>query len=961
MQAGSVNASVLLASFLGKENEKIEQEIARSDFAGELGKYYKPARNEAADRQAAKDPASTNGLTSTNQVEDTAPRQRNARTDTDRSLRNTGKGKSAATQSDRAAESKARIKDQKAIAENGENIFITNPLLAESILTELHYPSEIIKTCKSLQNKDGWISIADFKALLANQPAAASSQQSQAPAPDGNAQVSTAQVQALLGTIVQRLGKDTQSASGTFKCKPCQTATLPASSQTSGVCTISGLKSAIDNVLQKAVAESSADNSITRAPIAPSSAAASAQEIRISGDVMMTPKQGQAENVTAATIPSFVSDDSAEEGEDVADSTDSNIQKKNMAAITQSNGRTGDGTETAQFALPRSINQSDPNSFGSSQMNAMHRNPGGPSASGQPANPYDPAAGDRGQNAQNASGLATAAQLQSSQDLASLAKELGARIVSSGSDDSFSTTLTSNQVVYAGTLEESTLQKLNLAPSVNTGTEKQAMAVSPGQMPPLDVQEIAGANGLEIEKKALVDAEDKNPGVEASTKFVDENQGFDLPRIPSAEDGEGQAFNAAGQKKSDEQLQGDPDQMGNREGEQAIHEDLARRTKFNQDLQKNYGTLSDPVSIDNSAQAKAGSPVADESTAVRSDAVLHEDAVALQEPTGTEHTLKTDAAPMESDQSPGSLEKRWGATQIEVQPQIASKTGETASESTIDGERPLRTDSAASRLVRFPSSAKTPVVTTEAGEQSTSGAQSGNNGIEALAQQGTDSDLAVQIGEAADTSSQSGSQAKSSAHGHNAASIAGEVEAQFKRNDAAHDSAVMHGLIGSQQESRIEMPGMQQSMTDGGTANYYDPGRSVQIVESYREHLRSIGGRQLTLEMEPGEFGKMSVKVGTHKDEVSAVIMTENESTRQALLRNSPELRQDMENNGLELGKFMVDVNRQDSGKQGSEWQSARAKNTGTVTRTVNTTEQPKTKPSYLNMNGRLSRVSLFA
>ncbi len=38
MQSAQVNASQLLASFLGSENEKIAQAIAPHDFAGELKK-----------------------------------------------------------------------------------------------------------------------------------------------------------------------------------------------------------------------------------------------------------------------------------------------------------------------------------------------------------------------------------------------------------------------------------------------------------------------------------------------------------------------------------------------------------------------------------------------------------------------------------------------------------------------------------------------------------------------------------------------------------------------------------------------------------------------------------------------------------------------------------------------------------------------------------------------------------
>lgn len=89
----------------------------------------------------------------------------------------------------------------------------------------------------------------------------------------------------------------------------------------------------------------------------------------------------------------------------------------------------------------------------------------------------------------------------------------------------------------------------------------------------------------------------------------------------------------------------------------------------------------------------------------------------------------------------------------------------------------------------------------------------------------------------------------------------------------------------------------------------YDPYRAVELANSVIEQMGSGSGRQLVLEMDSDGLGKINLKVGARKDEISVEALTQNEPARQALMSHSIGLRQDLRNQGLVLGKFMVDVN----------------------------------------------------
>ena len=96
--------------------------------------------------------------------------------------------------------------------------------------------------------------------------------------------------------------------------------------------------------------------------------------------------------------------------------------------------------------------------------------------------------------------------------------------------------------------------------------------------------------------------------------------------------------------------------------------------------------------------------------------------------------------------------------------------------------------------------------------------------------------------------------------------------------------------------------------SQGGFSSY-DPYRAVELANEIREQAPSAAGGTLVLDMVSEGLGKVNLKVEAKKGEISVEAMTQNEPAKQALMDHSVELRQDLRNQGLVLGKFMVDVN----------------------------------------------------
>jgi hypothetical protein len=149
-----------------------------------------------------------------------------------------------------------------------------------------------------------------------------------------------------------------------------------------------------------------------------------------------------------------------------------------------------------------------------------------------------------------------------------------------------------------------------------------------------------------------------------------------------------------------------------------------------------------------------------------------------------------------------------------------------------------------------------------------------------------------------------------------AAVLAAQAERRSESKDAGQESAIFQNAA-----TNFHREGVTPTLTGNSAqsgSSYYDPYRSAELVQNAREQMESVAGRQLALELEPDGMGKISLRVGAKQDEISISAVTQNESARQALMNHSPELRQDLQDQGLTLQRFMVDVN---GGKQGDGYQ----------------------------------------
>jgi flagellar hook-length control protein FliK len=74
----------------------------------------------------------------------------------------------------------------------------------------------------------------------------------------------------------------------------------------------------------------------------------------------------------------------------------------------------------------------------------------------------------------------------------------------------------------------------------------------------------------------------------------------------------------------------------------------------------------------------------------------------------------------------------------------------------------------------------------------------------------------------------------------------------------------------------------------------------------------------MTLELEPKNLGRLSLRIETHQNNVSAFISTDNEQAKALLLQHSASLRQHLEDQGLQLGQLFVEVREEGSGSRQS-------------------------------------------
>jgi flagellar hook-length control protein FliK len=124
---------------------------------------------------------------------------------------------------------------------------------------------------------------------------------------------------------------------------------------------------------------------------------------------------------------------------------------------------------------------------------------------------------------------------------------------------------------------------------------------------------------------------------------------------------------------------------------------------------------------------------------------------------------------------------------------------------------------------------------------------------------------------------------------------------------------------GAQNGQSLEPTGLQNSVSPGGMTSGNGDALSESPISCHvaswpralAERLHQVhqqGRSQMTLELEPNHLGKLSLRIETHQDRVTAFIAADNEQAKTMLLQNSSILREHLQAQGLQLDQFFVEV-----------------------------------------------------
>jgi hypothetical protein len=1019
MRSGQINASQLLASFLGSENEKIGQAIAPGDFAGELKKLI-PAAASGAGSSAG------NAAAKPEKVDAADPGLKASSGKTLAAAENKSSPSASVPERRGVGDSRTKINAIKSKAKKEQGLVVTNPAIAQTVLADLKCPAQTKNACEGMQNKEGMISIKDMKSLLYTQGAIGS---------EIHAQVPAEHARALLESI--GMGSSTNQkefASG---------GTLKSSVQikTEGSYTPEEFRGLLEKVLQQA--DTTQTDKIRAQLAGPASQPGSVRTAQTGEG----PKRGQTESLVETVLPTFIS------------TNHENDSNRELFA-----GNSNDQTSEAQRAKVIDVRENaqkpvSNNSSSDEQSMAAKVASGGEDHEG--AALVTEAAmkgGGTGSSTFPASALPSATQATASipaKDLDSILKNFDAKILSAGPQQSEANT--ASTPAPGGPHEALGAQAQNLAPPAKAA-EKQAngpRGTSSSSRIVQDITEPTDSPRIKTVAAEFPSSErsfDGNAGraavssPEIQAKVPAPTTGHEKIQEQSAETQQG--------VKSDAEA-GSANQILGNTGEKAVPDAVYMAGKLSNSIEgpDHAADLStamqsgDPVSkneaqalapkpdpekipvapgetpqgVENDAKAASATQISGDiggkavpaaeytagklsgsiegpdhgahlSTAMQSgDPVSKNEAQVLAPKPDQE---KIPVAPGETPQGVENDAKAASATQIsgdiggKAVPAAEYTAGKLSGSIEAKAEAIVtKTDSekiqaelrqspqgveneakAASEVVReSPADAVRKIVNEQESPQGPSKLGYSMEDVSSRADpsvfvEGSDPVLSMDVSASAARAIDAPKivESHTALSGPDTAILSKQIEKQLGSRNSAPESVVFQNSASSLQGSEINLPRMENSAQNGFA--YYDPYRSVELAQNAREQVTGSTARQLVLEMEPDELGKISIKVGAKKDAISVEALTQSEPARQALMRHSTELRQDLQDHGLVLDKFMVDVNREKSGGGNyPEENNPKGKNPTVPKTTKIGGVQAAAGPAYIKTTDRQSRISIFA
>ena len=948
--SGTVNASQLLASFMGSEHEKIGRGIAaKSDFAAELERLYpsKDKEGPGTDKGKAFDVLPAEKPTR-------IQRDTGNRTDAKTVRARKGTRTEEAAGKKEVADPKTKIRNLKQTEKNAEQLYITNPALAASILSELQYPAETIKACKSIQNKDGWISVRDLKRLMSSQAGPAGS--------TAQVRISAEQAQMLIGSVVSKgTGSSQNIATKTASGNPASVET-----RTEGSCSSDDLLGLLDQVLQQE--NSGSENA---------RAGGKSAEPEITLQAPVLPKMGQSESLTATVLPSFISETTGSKNAGVPKAEIPSPEMKNETVREKIESILKDNA-----AMPVERERTTSADQGCQRLGAILGE--GASATDVPAATPSPA---ETPSPVYTLGGPPDAQVES---LAETLEKLNAKVVSGNwqtiretstttvSSDSREAFLAQAQsaFVHLGNIEKATeAASTQESPALKTSNEENRASLIKTPIADNHDEFFSGSDSNQADIKSESQG-DKIHSVQANSNRAP----ADFLKLVRTE----------GLANNSQQEPGPVSQITDRADAQKPQA-AGIQTSIQGPKQAPAAVTANATSLDASTSAKPENPAA-QLTASQAEVVGGPEIEASSDISASSGTkASSEANPLTAFDTSGTCETKGSADQVPVQnSRPEGKSGATvtinhasaspAAQSVAADDRQQvasvqSTHQQAANSIEglapqgATAAAHTQATGTEEGQgtsvplpseplmDSSLGNTALNSGVSAVSSSGSGATPSVEA--TLKMNSQKAAEGKSSLQATDAALVGKDIEKQLRTGDPAAEGAFFHNAAGPMPGDQISFSKMDNSTSSGFT--YYDPYRSAELVQSYRDQYNSIAHQGLVLEMEPEELGKMSIKIGAKKDEVSAIVLTDNEPARQVLMKNTPELRQDLQDQGLALGKFMVDVGR-DKTSSGDYPQGRKSDGKRTAVKTDAVAEpHSQARPTFMRSGSGQSQISIFA
>jgi flagellar hook-length control protein FliK len=971
MQSGQVNASQLLAAFLGNAKEKLGQAITKNDFSGELAKHFPQQSATAA--IAAGDGAAELETQDSNSGSNASARQSAVFAES-----------KAGASTSKPNNAPVGNKGVNARALEEKKLVISNPAVLQSVLANLHYPAEIRDRAEKLLSKQGNLSIQDLKSILAAGAAGGSSQQAQVPAQA---------VRALVASVTRASGNVRENASGIAKDVKSAVAVKPK-----GVYSLRELGKLLDRVVQASQKES-----LKTQPLATSGSTPPVVEKKTGAGL----KKGQTRELVSSVLPSFISEVgkvspptplSADAGAKSLQVQEASVENEKQAGQDQGTAALGQNAESVGEAGSYGPSVGD---GAGAEANVKAAADGGAKKALSAAEVVpETVLGDKTDGSSQVNAAAQLADLlKAGMAATKAAPELSA---ASPADNSLEdvqnraqlggqdTPMLAKHIEKSTGLEERSVENVV---SHSTGDNPAGNAIN---LPQMDNSSSGGFVFYDRNQAAQTAQTTRGTGAgNASATGMDSILASYISTGEESSDKQEQANNAASVLTAREALDSTSSATGSAASQQGLQTGGALESSVpgsvfaaaGDDIFSAMEQLVLGARMDAST-AKADGDTLEAKVSKTAGETSTKDASnnATSAQTGTDKTAKVSAETVQALKATGPTSSVPGSSVSEQGLRVpALQTG--GSLATAGGKV---ADNSAQGFVTDASNTATSAQagTDKASAVALGGAPTAGPVANAASQVSASASIDQQValsgpddsgGQGAQAGSQTGSSSGSYA-------TAGASATSAKNVLTAMEQVALGGRSNTSDAKRMEDPGgtmgspsnaalLQAGATPSHAINMpladnstqsgfapYDPYRAIELANSVQEQMRGGVGGQLVLEMEPEGLGKINLKVKAKKDEISVEAMTQSEPAKQALMNHSVELRQALKTQGLDLGKFMVDVNGGNpGGKNGAQsYQSGgnSAGSSGAAKVPADTTLEGSV-PAVAATGG--SRISVFA